>query len=173
MVLGRLIRESRLKKGMSLGQLASAVGRSSSSVRRWERGEVAPAIGILPDLARVLDLAESDLHQLRPTSGTDSVPDPDPGGTQPDDVAPASNGASNFATSSFPEALAVGESSRPSGLLGDLWKAVFGSRELWIGWARGVMTAVALIAMAVALVWALRELLTALGDVIDSFGTGA
>ncbi|KAA3636310.1 MAG: XRE family transcriptional regulator, partial [Armatimonadetes bacterium] len=49
--LGRFIRESRLKKGMSLGQLAASIGRSSSSVRRWERDEVAPAITVMPALA--------------------------------------------------------------------------------------------------------------------------
>ena len=40
--MGRFIRESRLQQGMSLGQLAASIGRSPSSVRRWERDEVAP-----------------------------------------------------------------------------------------------------------------------------------
>jgi len=179
MVLGRLIRESRLKKGLSLGQLASAVGRSSSSVRRWERGEVAPALGILSELARVLDLDESDLRRLRPIPPTESTSastphlGPDPGSTPQQAAAVAEDVAGEVATTAFPKALVVGETSRPGGLLRDLWNTAVRRRDSWIGWVRGVMTAVALIAMAVVFVWALRELLAALGDVLDSFGTGA
>ncbi|MDJ0790940.1 MAG: helix-turn-helix transcriptional regulator, partial [Acidimicrobiia bacterium] len=83
--LGRLIRESRLRKGMSLAQLAAAVGRSSSSVRRWERGEVPPAKAIVGDLAAALDLEVSDLDALRPVAPSPETPDPpdDPPAEEP------------------------------------------------------------------------------------------
>ena len=76
--LGRLIRESRLKQGMSLGQLAAAVGRSSSSVRRWERGEVPPAAGIIDDLASALDIDADELRRLRPQPVTAVAQAPSP-----------------------------------------------------------------------------------------------
>jgi len=73
--LGATIREARLKKGMSLGQLASAVGRSSSSVRRWERGEVAPAATVLSKLQAILEIEPAVLNAPMPVS----VESPDAG----------------------------------------------------------------------------------------------
>lgn len=173
--LGRLIRESRLKKGMSLGQLASAVGRSSSSVRRWERGEVAPAIGILPQLARVLNVDEVELRGMRPSASPTSA---EPVGTTaapPEREVTVENAVVNGGTGavSDPRAgIVVDATARQSGIVGRLWHTIFRKKGSWIGWVRGLMTAIALIAMFVILVWALGELLAALGAIIDSFDAG-
>jgi len=172
--LGILIRESRLKQGMSLGQLASAVGRSSSSVRRWERGEVAPAIGIVPELARVLDLDESSLSELRPSQIEPQDGESEQlelGGrhTTIEDAALKVPLVDSGSVSQSPDLASDGASR---GILADLRRAVFGQKDSWIGWARGILTTVGLIAMLVILIWALGELATAVGDVWNSFETG-
>ncbi len=173
--LGRLIRESRLKKGMSLGQLASAVGRSSSSVRRWERGEVAPAFGILPQLAQVLDVDESELRRMRPSaSPTPAVP-VDTTAAESERESTVENAVVNGGSGAVTDSRASGvvdTGARQSGFAGKLWHTIIRKRGSWIGWARGLMTAVVLIAMFVLLVWVLGELLAALGAIIDSFDAG-
>ena len=58
---GQAVREARLAKGMSMGQLATSVERSTASVRRWERDEGVPAKGVVNELAAVLDLSEDDV----------------------------------------------------------------------------------------------------------------
>lgn len=58
---GQAVRQARLAKGMSMGQLATSVERSTASVRRWERDEGVPAKSIIDDLAAVLDLSDDDL----------------------------------------------------------------------------------------------------------------
>ncbi|GMQ98898.1 MAG: hypothetical protein BMS9Abin17_1431 [Acidimicrobiia bacterium] len=169
-----LIRESRLKQGMSLGQLASAVGRSSSSVRRWERGEVAPAIGIVPELARVLDLDESSLSELRPSQiepqdRESEQLELDGRHTTIEDVALKVPIVDSGSASPSPD---LANDAPGRSIVADLKHAVFGQKDSWIGWARGILTAVALIAMLVILVWALGELASALADVWNSFETG-
>lgn len=188
MELGRLIRESRLKKGMSLAQLAAAVGRSSSSVRRWERGEVPPAKAIMGDLATALDLEEAQLDELRPSSSNQQPQSDgdapaglvsDPGRAiradgrkhttleqpivAPDAGAVPSNGA---AASREPSS----ESSRTSaGLVGDIVASYRSWTEDWSGWIRGGLTVALLIVMLVVFVWAVGELFGALGEIWDSF----
>ncbi|RPI26294.1 MAG: XRE family transcriptional regulator, partial [Actinobacteria bacterium] len=78
--LGALIRESRLAKGMSMGQLASAVGRTAASVRRWERDEVVPGADVVERLAAVLELDLDDLAALVGPQGDDeeSAETPEP-----------------------------------------------------------------------------------------------
>ena len=74
--MGRTIREARLARGRSLSQLAAAVGRSSSSVRRWERDEVPPAIGIIDELAargKAILLVSSYLPELQGMAGRIAV----------------------------------------------------------------------------------------------------
>ncbi len=168
--LGRFIRESRLRKGMSLGQLAASIGRSSSSVRRWERDEVAPAITVMPALAEVLGVEVGVLEAKRPsladfddtgphTAGGDDRP---PTLEQPV-VAPLGQ--------SEPDSHAQGEAS--GGLFGDMWNTLFANKNSWIGWARGIATTVALIVMVVILWWAVGELWGGLLEIWDSFGAGS
>jgi len=168
--LGRFIRESRLKKGMSLGQLAASIGRSSSSVRRWERDEVAPAITVMPALADVLGVEIGVLEAKRPslaefddtgphTAGGDERP---PTLEQPVVVPVAESGPDTQS-----------QSKTSAGLFGDMWNALFATKDSWIGWARGIATTVALLVMLVILWWALGELWDGLLEVWHSFGTGS
>ena len=178
LAMGRMIREARLAKGMSLGQLAAAVGRSSASVRRWERGEVAPAIGIIDDLARVLDIDADELRSQRPSAGeqeepslsgsqgdTDMVGAARPSTFEHDVVAPAQSPARTDETVAVPE--------RSGGIVADAVDAVRHATSGWGGWIRGLLTAVVLITMALILFWALGQLASAVGEIWDSFDTGA
>lgn len=169
--LGALIRESRLKRGMSLGQLAIAVGRSSSSVRRWERGEVAPAATVLASLAEVLEIESSVLERAkRSVSEAGNSDDEDSGMyistvEQPEvEVVRADPPASTEH---------VERTSSQVGLFADAWRVLTVGRESWIGWARGFLTAGALIAMLFVLIWAVTELLDGIAAIIDSFDVGS
>jgi transcriptional regulator with XRE-family HTH domain len=168
LAIGRAIREARLEKGMSLGQLAAAVGRSSSSVRRWERGEVPPAIGIIDDLARVLELDPDELRSLRPdpdpVAESDELDTPSP--ATPIDVIPR---IESTGPAFEPKTDAGVPRRRPSGFLGDVVEVVRGMTAGWTGWIRGLLTFAVLLVMAIILVWALGELFGALGEIWNSF----
>ncbi|HSJ72322.1 MAG TPA: helix-turn-helix transcriptional regulator [Acidimicrobiia bacterium] len=170
MAIGRAIREARLEKGMSLGQLAAAVGRSSSSVRRWERGEVPPAIGIIDDLAKVLELDPDELRSLRPD------PDPVAERDEPDTPSPATPidvipriESTGLAFEPEPQPDSGGSGRRPPGFIGDVVEVVRGATAGWTGWIRGLLTFAVLLVMAIILVWALGELFGALGEIWNSF----
>lgn len=170
LAIGRAIREARLEKGMSLGQLAASVGRSSSSVRRWERGEVPPAIGIIDDLAKVLDLDPDELRSLRPDPDQVTVSDEldTPSPATPIDVIPRIESTSPaFGSEPQPDARAPGR--RPPGFIGDVVEVVRGLTAGWTGWIRGLLTFAVLLVMAIILVWALGELFGALGEIWNSF----
>ncbi|HXG77242.1 MAG TPA: helix-turn-helix transcriptional regulator [Gaiellaceae bacterium] len=47
-----LIREARLRAGLTQHELAKRTGRERSVIARWERGAVAPSIETLVDLVR-------------------------------------------------------------------------------------------------------------------------
>jgi putative transcriptional regulator len=66
-------RLSRLRaaKGMSLQQLADAIGRSPATVARYETGRINPTVLVLGDIARVLDVSVDDLFD--PNDPTDPV----------------------------------------------------------------------------------------------------
>lgn len=166
--LGALIRESRLKRGLSLGQLASAVGRSSSSVRRWERGEVAPAATVLATLAEVLDIDPVALGDAKPpVDGTD---DGDSGvfvSTVEQPEVKVSEAVPQ------PPMEPMGQTSDRGGIFADAWRILAVGRQKWIGWVRGLLTAGALIGMLAVLIWAVGELLDAIGAIIDSFDVGS
>jgi transcriptional regulator with XRE-family HTH domain len=168
--MGRAIREARLRKGMSLGQLASAVGRSSASVRRWERGEVPPAIGLIDDLAEVLDLDPDELRRMRPQ------PQDEGEGEGVDDETPprVTTAEQPLVPVADPPAISQEAPTRaPRGFLGDLGLALRELTSGWSGWIRGLLTAAILIVMLFVLIWALGELVGALHEIWDSFDTGS
>ncbi|MGI9665811.1 MAG: helix-turn-helix domain-containing protein [Acidimicrobiia bacterium] len=172
--LGRRIRESRLKQGMSLSQLAAEVGRSSSSVRRWERGEVPPAKAVMPALAQALDVDAEELESLRPSTATavseaaSDEMEPSEGTDGPSTLEQPAVPAdvSPVASDDSPSPQA---SQRKGGLLSELrdaWRALTSD---WSGWIRGVATAGVLLVMLLILAWAVGELFGAIGEVWDSF----
>ncbi len=54
MAMGDRIREQRLKRRLKQRDIANALTLSAQAVSKWERGENAPDISLLPDLATIL-----------------------------------------------------------------------------------------------------------------------
>lgn len=173
--MGRTIREARLARGMSLSQLASAVGRSSSSVRRWERGEVPPAIGIIDELADVLELDPDELRALRPGAADAGQPDRLPGLSG--EATPAGDDVDLVDLDvvpivSAPDGPVDAPLVKPPGFIDDVREVIRRATSSWSGWIRGALTAGVLIVMALILVWALAGLFDAFGEIWDSFDAG-
>jgi transcriptional regulator with XRE-family HTH domain len=53
-VIGKRIREKRLKVGLSQRGLADVMGKCPSSVAKWEQGRAVPQVPDLAKLARTL-----------------------------------------------------------------------------------------------------------------------
>ena len=166
--MGRFIRESRLQQGMSLGQLAATIGRSPSSVRRWERDEVAPAAAVVPQLAVALDVNVSALEERRP-----DVAEPDPSVVDQVEAKKLTTIEQPVTPSQeTPLAPAAQPERRPRiGLVGEMWNSIFAEKESWIGWVRGIVTALVLLLFFFVLVWAGGEFIDAVSEVWDSFGS--
>jgi len=188
--LGTLIRTSRLDKGLSLGQLASAVGRSSSSVRRWERGEGAPSADVVSDLATALGLEEEELAGMVASAHPHQSVDVSAAGPDDDDDATDATATPEVARKvkttiededvvadiapyfETPAPVAPPPAQTRPSRYGRISGAVRGHRDSWIGWVRGFLTLLALFFLFMGLMWAGGELLTALKDVLGSFSTG-
>ena len=56
MVSGILLREARLRSGLSQAELARRAGKARSAIGRWERGEVQPSFETLRELVRACGL---------------------------------------------------------------------------------------------------------------------
>jgi transcriptional regulator with XRE-family HTH domain len=71
-VSGDLLREARLRAGLSQAELARRAGKPTSVIGRWERGEVRPSLETLRELIRAAGLelgftlsnADADDHDL-------------------------------------------------------------------------------------------------------------
>ena len=68
--VGNRIRQRREQVGLRQRDIADALQLSAQAVSKWERGENAPDIGILPDLARLLGITTDWL-----LAGFDDEPD--------------------------------------------------------------------------------------------------
>jgi transcriptional regulator with XRE-family HTH domain len=56
MISGDLLKEARLRAGLTQEQLGRRVGRSQSAIARWETGRVQPSLETLRDLIRACRL---------------------------------------------------------------------------------------------------------------------
>ena len=171
---GQAVREARLAKGMSMGQLATSVERSTASVRRWERDEGVPAKGIVNELAAVLDLSEDDVALIAmepapatPAPATPRGPTSAPSTPAPSTPAPPSGAsqATQAAGSRVAGVVAVSEPA-PTGIKS--WFAeLYNPANPWLGYLRAALTVVVLIVLAWILVWALAGLFGAVGEIWD------
>jgi len=179
---GQAVREARLAKGMSMGQLATSVERSTASVRRWERDEGVPAKGIINELAAVLDLSEDDVALIAmepahaappppapatPAPATPRGPTSAPSTPAPSTPAPpsAASQATQAAGSRVAGVVAVSEPA-PTGIKS--WLAeLYNPANPWLGYLRAALTVVVLIVLAWILVWALAGLFGAVGEIWD------
>jgi transcriptional regulator with XRE-family HTH domain len=51
-ISGDLIRESRLRAGMTQAELGARIGKPQSVIARWERGDVVPSFETLREVVR-------------------------------------------------------------------------------------------------------------------------
>lgn len=58
---GNLIKEARIKKNYTQSELGDLLGVSNKAVSRWENGDSFPDVGVLENLAAVLDLRIQDI----------------------------------------------------------------------------------------------------------------
>jgi transcriptional regulator with XRE-family HTH domain len=56
MISGDLIKEARLRAGLTQSELGARVGKAQSVIARWERDEVSPSIETLRDVIRACGL---------------------------------------------------------------------------------------------------------------------
>jgi transcriptional regulator with XRE-family HTH domain len=56
MLSADLLREARLRAGLTQAELARRVGRTQSQIARWERGDVKPSLERLRELIRACGL---------------------------------------------------------------------------------------------------------------------
>ena len=76
MKMNEIIRERRLKKGLTQEQMANYLGVSAPAVNKWEKGTTYPDIVLLPVRARLLDTLPNkdffDKKQLQISLWTES-----------------------------------------------------------------------------------------------------
>jgi transcriptional regulator with XRE-family HTH domain len=56
MVSGDLIKEARLRAGLTQAQLAERLGKAQSVIARWERDDVSPSLETVREVVRACDL---------------------------------------------------------------------------------------------------------------------
>ena len=56
MISAHLLREARLRSGLTQGELGRRAGKSASAIGRWERGDVRPSFETLRSLIRATGL---------------------------------------------------------------------------------------------------------------------
>jgi transcriptional regulator with XRE-family HTH domain len=159
---GQAVREARLAKGMSMGQLAAAVERSTASVRRWERDQGVPTKAVVRELAVVLNLDEAEVSALAAAPLPAAEPVPRAG--EPSDATRATSASmTNTASTPVPP---------PSGNGGWL-SSLRDPEQPWLGYLRAALTVIVLLVLAWVLIWALRGFLVAFGDVWESLWVDA
>ncbi len=154
---GQAVREARLAKGLSMGQLAAAVERSTASVRRWERDQGVPTETVVQGLIEVLDLDEAETVALA-AAALPVVPAPPHAGESSDPT----RATSAPATGTTPQA--IPSSSGSGGWLASLRD----SEKPWLGYLRAVLTIVGFALLAWVLIWALEGFLESFGDAWES-----
>jgi transcriptional regulator with XRE-family HTH domain len=70
---GNLIRDARTKKNYTQVELGDLLGVSNKAVSRWENGESFPDVGILEELAAVLDVRIEDIVTGNAEGNKDAV----------------------------------------------------------------------------------------------------
>lgn len=71
--IGEKIRQLRLQRGMTQGQLGEALGLSAQAVSKWENQTNMPDIQLLPELAVLLGVSIDELFSLTDGSRMDRI----------------------------------------------------------------------------------------------------
>lgn len=144
-----------------MGQLAASIERSTASVRRWERDEGVPSESTIDTLAAELGLSEDD----RALVGAEPVESADPQPSPPRPSVADSSQATQASGSRVTGFVAVPESAR-AGVKG-WYTSLYDPAQPWLGYLRAALTIVVLFVLAWILVWALAELMGAVGEIWD------
>jgi len=158
---GQAVRQARLAKGMSMGQLAAAVERSTASVRRWERDEGMPAATVVDDVLSVLDLEDwvsADVPQ--PPSAPMAAPDVSSSVSE-------SMRATSLASSSSLVSTGKTIAAQPG-----RFERFFDPTKPWLGYTRAALTVVTLLLLGWLLIWALGGLVEAAGEIWEALWSG-
>ncbi|GMQ86495.1 MAG: hypothetical protein BMS9Abin07_2074 [Acidimicrobiia bacterium] len=89
---GQMVREARLERHLSMGQLAAAVDRSTASVRRWERDEGFPAEEAIDTLILRLGLDRAEVESALAEQRGEDPEAAETGEGDPIDVVPLAVG---------------------------------------------------------------------------------
>lgn len=71
--IGKKIKQLRLQRGMTQGQLGEALGLSAQAVSKWENQTNMPDIQLLPELAVLLGVSIDELFSLTDDSRMDRI----------------------------------------------------------------------------------------------------
>jgi transcriptional regulator with XRE-family HTH domain len=159
---GQAVREARVAKGMSMGQLAAAVERSTASVRRWEKGEGMPSDTIVRRVLSVLDIDDGD-YTVVDAQVVDAAVGRDTPGRVSESMRATSVASGRAAALEEPE---VDESPGPL-------KRFLDPEKPWLGYLRALLTIVTLGLLAWLLLWAAAGLVDAVGEIWQSLWSGS
>ena len=71
--IGEKIRQLRLQRGMTQGQLGEALGLSAQAVSKWESQTNMPDIQLLPELSVLLGVSIDELFSMTDSSRMDRI----------------------------------------------------------------------------------------------------
>lgn len=74
MDIGKIIRQARLRRGLTQQEIADAFGISRAAVAAWEKKGIRPTIDRLAVLARLLDIPLADLIGEHPAPAVAEAP---------------------------------------------------------------------------------------------------
>jgi transcriptional regulator with XRE-family HTH domain len=190
---GQILREARLERHLSMGQLAAAVDRSTASVRRWERDDGVPTPDVVEVLVERLDLDREEVEAVLGTTGEPSespvegVEERAIGFGDPIDVVPLADVADAVGAAPMPEwwrpppvrapaatnapVTTWATASVPIAVIEqdqNLLQVLRDPDKPWLGYIRAALTVVVLGALAWVLLWALPQFLDAFNEMWDS-----
>jgi transcriptional regulator with XRE-family HTH domain len=197
---GQIVREARLERHLSMGQLAAAVDRSTASVRRWERDDGLPTPEVIDTLVVRLGLDPDEVNdavaatrgdepQLEPlitapveagdpidvVPVVDVVESADAKWEQPDSVAPPPPQPVAPAAAS-PPLTAWPTASAPVAVVErdqNILQVLRDPGRPWLGYIRTALTLAVLGGLLWVLWWAVPEFFEAFSEMWDSLWGGS
>jgi len=186
---GQIVREARLERHLSMGQLAAAVDRSTASVRRWERDDGLPTPEVVEALVMRLGLDRDDVDGAISDARVDEPPEAEPDSRaasevieegDPIDVVPqADDAGAEWQQPVLPPVAVAVSRQAPVWPTASVPVAVIEQKQNilqilrdperpWLGYIRAALTLVVLAGLGWVLLWAVPEFLDAFSDMWDS-----